>query len=64
MLGTQMDMPLATFDYNELEAILVRDGFTPGTDEFNAEFRKRYRATDNHSGRYMERQTWMHDKAA
>jgi hypothetical protein len=59
-----MDTPLATFDYDELAQILKDAGFTPGTKEFDAEFRKRYRRTDSNAGRYMERQTWLSDKAA
>ncbi|MFN3693133.1 MAG: hypothetical protein ACK4SL_03520 [Candidatus Paceibacteria bacterium] len=58
-----MDLPLATFSYDELEAILKDGGFEPGTNEFNDEFRRRYRATDNHTGRYMERQEWLCSKA-
>ncbi|MCU0678537.1 MAG: hypothetical protein MUF19_03065 [Candidatus Pacebacteria bacterium] len=57
-------MPLATFSYDELETVLIRDGFIKGTEAFNNEFRRRYRATDNNSGRYMERYTWLSEKAA
>lgn len=59
-----MDMPLATFCYDELEKIMIKAGFTPGTDTFNEEFRRRYRATDGNHGRYMERHTWLTEQAA
>ncbi len=59
-----MDMPLATFSYSELETMLVKDGFEKGSKAFNNEFNRRYRATDNKSGRYMERYSWLAEKAA